>query len=491
MNYLDLVITLLDPVVIPTEAATGTGPETLDYIPGSILLGVAAKGLYPKLSAIEAFELFHSGNVKFGDALPLTEAGYVCLPSPLSLHKRKDARTPRSLKESADQIVDFSVSPRLPDYEKLRGGHVAMDGSGTFMHPAKDVSYRTAIAEDTGLADEGRLYGYQALKRGQRFRSRVSVPKNADLRLLSQALSGEQFIGRAKSSEFGKVCIDCRLGEVWDLAEADAPASEQFVWLLSDAWFHDENGLPSSRPEVTSFEISASINWQKSSFGTRRLAPFNATWKARAEERVVVERGSVLRLIGADCVTGLRHVGLGQERGYGLAFVTNRDLTSVLLDRIEPIGRSEEISSPTIVGSDFLEWLRGRSVAKQDQTEVQVKSLQEFERLKNMYASAQNIAGAPVGPTSSQWAGLVTALESNREVGSFLGNEQDRDTVVWGARFEPGEGASGTFRGYVFELLSQEGGALVLVSLAQRARRAIDTGELFASDAEKSHAWPQ
>ena len=70
MKVLKFKCTLLSDVILNRKSAT-TGPnETLDFIPGSNFLGIAAGALYSKISAKEALTLFHSGKVRFGDANP-------------------------------------------------------------------------------------------------------------------------------------------------------------------------------------------------------------------------------------------------------------------------------------------------------------------------------------------------------------------------------------------------------------------------------------
>src|SRR5690606_13316392 len=81
-------ILLEQPLIISQQAASAGAHQSLDYIPGSVLLGLAASRLYANLPAQTAFTLFHNGIVRFGDALPVDQ-GETGLPMPLNWHLYK------------------------------------------------------------------------------------------------------------------------------------------------------------------------------------------------------------------------------------------------------------------------------------------------------------------------------------------------------------------------------------------------------------------
>ncbi|EPR69808.1 hypothetical protein ADICYQ_1249 [Cyclobacterium qasimii M12-11B] len=67
---------------------------TLDYIPGSNFLGIAARHLYGrpsesgKLTQEEAFQVFHSGEVIFGDGRIATSLNEITYAVPFSFFSR-------------------------------------------------------------------------------------------------------------------------------------------------------------------------------------------------------------------------------------------------------------------------------------------------------------------------------------------------------------------------------------------------------------------
>lgn len=72
MKKLKYKCTLLSDIILTQNAGTKTQQGTLDFIPGNAFLGIAASKLYGTLSQEESLEMFHGGNVRFGDAHPLS-----------------------------------------------------------------------------------------------------------------------------------------------------------------------------------------------------------------------------------------------------------------------------------------------------------------------------------------------------------------------------------------------------------------------------------
>ena len=80
MKTLQFRCTLKSDVILNQKAATEGPNKTLDFIPGSCFLGIVASELYPKdkekndenyeQKIKRAWEIFHSGKVRFGDAHP-------------------------------------------------------------------------------------------------------------------------------------------------------------------------------------------------------------------------------------------------------------------------------------------------------------------------------------------------------------------------------------------------------------------------------------
>ncbi len=60
-------IVLTQPLIISQQAASAGAHQSLDYIPGSVLLGLVASRLYARLDADSAWTVFHSGRIVIPD----------------------------------------------------------------------------------------------------------------------------------------------------------------------------------------------------------------------------------------------------------------------------------------------------------------------------------------------------------------------------------------------------------------------------------------
>ena len=77
-------------IVLNASLATEGNMQTLDYISGSNFLGIVAGQLYAKESPDLCYQLFHSGEVSFGDALIATDnAQSYAMPFSLFVNKLK------------------------------------------------------------------------------------------------------------------------------------------------------------------------------------------------------------------------------------------------------------------------------------------------------------------------------------------------------------------------------------------------------------------
>ena len=122
-----LDIVLNTDAVLTADASSSQVHRSLEYVPGRTLLGVAASRLYADLSAEDAFTVFHSGKVRFGDGIPVLDSRSPCGPTPLSFHREK------LHPEGAVHNLAHPECRRLDQPRQQRSGHV--DGEGRTVPP--------------------------------------------------------------------------------------------------------------------------------------------------------------------------------------------------------------------------------------------------------------------------------------------------------------------------------------------------------------------
>lgn len=444
-----LLIELIDPVITSANSSTTGNPGALEYIPGAMILGATAtRGYIAASNNNKLFDYFHSGAVKFDDGLPIDENGNVGLPNPLSFHHLK-ATDPFV----DGGIVDFSQGNRALGYEQLRGKAISNG-----LHNVKvqtSSTLRTAVDRDTGRAAESRLFGYQMLEAGQRFLSGIEAQDKDTLDTISEYLFGsgnsfvELFLGRSKSSEFGRV----RISECDDLQLVfqKEKTEQTYFWCLSDLWAHDVFGLPTITPTAEFFCSSGEINWANSFTRLRRFSPYNGAWDKRAEEREVIQRGSLFTVEGSDVFPGRYRFGLGQEIGFGHVFVTSeRPLNLVSGQFSQSVEKLTRPVDSQVENSLLVNWLMCGS----ERATLDVN--QDLEKLFEKFELAKKIAGYPVGPGSTQWASLATILQRNRDYKSFLdGKRGEESRQQWAAIYGTSEGDN--FNEFTRKVISEKG----------------------------------
>lgn len=297
MKEQHFLIDLKQPVIISQQSATAGAHQSLDYISGSVILGLSASKLYADLSAEEAFIVFHSGKVRFLNAFVMVNHE-LSLPVPMSLHNFKGESYEQNGRLIAEQVFDVSkisdekLNNRQP--VQLRGFYIST--SGQKITPIKEQTLKTAIDKRQNRAAQGQLFGYEALSAGQQFGFSVQADDDVDDGLwqkVVESLQGVAHLGRSRSSQFGKVDI-C----MTDMSSTTPVPTGRLLtlWLLSDLCLHN-HAQPTLLVKPEFLGLPAGTRWlsEQSFVRTRRYSGFNNYRKHYDKERQVITQGSILR----------------------------------------------------------------------------------------------------------------------------------------------------------------------------------------------------
>jgi len=424
-----LKIELLDDCVFSASSATEGGHESLDRVPGAALLGAAASALYAMLTSDEAFTVFHSGQLRFGDGLPWDDAS-IGWPAPRCWHypKTEEICDGGFLKAVTLYNFAFEERPKPKDddgkdkqLKQLRDGYVHADGRHS--KPLHSLRLKTAINPDTGRANEGQLFGYDALHRGQVFISLLEADDELDEKLFQQvvgALQGEVLLGRSRSAEYGRAKItQISLPEMPMSGKA---ADSLTLWLLSDLALNDAHGQPTLQPDGASLGLPGTeIVWNRTFLRGRRYSPWNAARHGYDRERLVLEAGGVitLKLNGTDRNEAIaileKGVGIYREAGLGRVWV-DPPLLSGAKPQFKPHAQHEpktgEVSEPAhpLVG-----WLKAaagiswKQEAEQWAREFETLYLKTVESSRSLHGIPPHVA---YGPSRSQWGTVLEKAKS-------------------------------------------------------------------------------
>ena len=402
-----LLITLIDPLVATADAASAGRPETLKYVPGAMLLGTIAGRCYDRVA--DPFQSFHSGDLRFGDGLPIDDEGRLGFPCPLSLHSPKGEKKEW---EDLSNLVHTEVGNK--QWKQVRGSALSLDCREVKITTINCL--KTAIDPTEGRAAQSQLFGFEALPAGSRYWSEVSAETGGLIDEIRGAFpAGDYRMGRSRSAEFGRVRIE------WIHAPDTVPLSStavdaQTVWALSDVAL--ERTFGAADPLEKLFQCP--IDYARSFIRTRTVWPFNGHWRARGLQRTVIERGSVIALETQYQGSGVHYLGSHQEIGCGRVVVAPQflsDLKPVNGEAICCVKKQldPETSRPKLTPIfDYFVSVKAASSNAEMRTNNARQALDELNR---HYESAAALAGVDAGwagPSRTQWSAIRALAGSGR-----------------------------------------------------------------------------
>ncbi|OAD21233.1 hypothetical protein THIOM_003004 [Candidatus Thiomargarita nelsonii] len=426
MQKQSFTATLLEDVIISQRAATLGGHSSLDYLPGANLLGAIAADWYSELSEQEAYTIFQSGKVRFGNALPLSETNRLSYPMPLCWHQQKTGAAAIQQKQLQPQNV---LNYQLEKYKEgiqpvqMRNGYIALDGS--ISQPSRHLRMKTAIDPKTGRASQGQLFGYTSLPQGLRFGFMLEADDDVSTDIFAQLIAkmtGDLRLGRSRYAEYGHVAVKKANWTEDKQSISDKPTTDITLWLLADLALLDEWGQPTLLPTTEHFGLpDGDLNLKKSFIRSRHYAPFNSHYARREQERTVLSMGSVLhfKLKQATDIQPLEAgVGLYRQAGLGQVWI-NPQLLQTPQPALEAASIVEKPPKPEQPAIPLAQWLVGQLGQKSQNQEIEKQAKDWLRTLKLLYRSARLLASVPadipVGPSAAQW-GRIRELATKPQV---------------------------------------------------------------------------
>lgn len=402
-------VTLLSDVVLNSTLATEGNMSSLDYIPGSNFLGMVAGKLYPSLSADETYSIFHSGSVRFGDALiSSNDASSYVLPAMLFMDKlNKNLGTDDVY---LHHLIDYS-NPPSKDGSRLqlkqeRGGYLFADGS-VLKNIDKSFSLKSAQDRETRSSKDGAMFGFESLPQGLTFVFSVQFEEEQHYVKINSALVGKHRLGKSKNAEFGQVQIELIEQQPISIGTFEAQAYV-LVYAQSNLCFLDHYGAPTFQPTAQQLGLDASavIDWNKSQIRTHSYSVWNFKRNTTNTQRDCISKGSVFYVTGAKLPVDTRKsLGLHQAEGLGKVIYNPLFLEGNAIDakssfNFKSLEINEKISLEKIAPTTKLsKFLSAQLTLKQHQQAIshaiQVMVYSKDEKIKRLKAIS-----------SSQWGGI-------------------------------------------------------------------------------------
>lgn len=424
--------------IFSLNAASAGGHRSLDYVPGGALRGVV--GRHYDAFGQDAWTVFHSGAVCFGNAYPLLSGVEPAMPIPLSWHHKKGAEHENGGALVAG-IVSNLAKAELPGekLEQLRENYICSD----FRIASPQVQHRQKTAIDRygyGRPRAGALFGYSGLRRGQSFWFDlifVDVPHALQDQVTSRLTEGPISLGRSRHAEYGRALI-ARMENAgaspYQAAEPSANQERVSVYLMSDLAPTPRQGDPVEPPSAPLFHLPEGwkLDWKRTYLRGRTYAPFNGAWRLFGQDRRVWEKGSVITFeVPEDDRPRLPHildvarqliaVGVGFHRAEGLGRVL---IEPWLLagDSPQPVAapassrraadKSDEPTEP-ICHAPVLCWAKARAYERLLPVAAETLVAAVESDLVKLYRRAEQeavVAGKDVfemAPSKAQWGALA------------------------------------------------------------------------------------
>jgi hypothetical protein len=443
--------TLLSDVVLNSKLATEGNMTTLDFIPGSNFLGIAAKHLYGKVTDVEAFQIFHSGGVKFGDGKVATSQEEITYAVPFTFFQNK---LKSDLEKDGIYLHHLISKENHPKDEKgiplqlqqSRSGYISAEG--TFVKEIqKKFSLKSAYDRDSRTSKTGNMFGFESLPTGTTFIFSVQSENEALLEKVTNSIKGTQRLGKSKTAEFGQVQIEL-FEKGKEIKSFDSNGEFVLVYAESNLCFFDQNGQPTFQPNVKNLGLEdGEIDWSKSQVRTYSYAPWNGHRKTTSTQRHCILKGSVFYVKGTKPSETSKYIGNYQAEGlgkviYNPAFLKGKENSieaelRVCLDNSDsPKYKSGSLLSPL---SKFLE-------KKSFSTKVELLTSQEVQKyvdqeVPTTYSKLKDVS-------ASQWGNIrsiASRAKNVQEIKEKLYEGKDA-YLAHGVAFEKCWGENGSRR---------------------------------------------
>ena len=260
MSTMKFKCTLLTDVILNQKSASEGSRKTLDFIPGNNFLGIVASELYKeRIDKKKALILFHTGDVKFGDAHP-SNKGVRGLKIPAVMFYPK-------LKQMAEECYIHYLVPDL-SCERIKHKQLKQCRSGFYCFSSSEkkaeevrveqsFAIKSAYDKQRRRSKDEMMYGYESLEKGSEFYFEICFNDQSEQYkedVKNCLVKGNKRIGRSRTAQYGLVKI-----EEFDYEQvgSDSRQKENLVTVYADGRliFLDKFGIPTFRPTAADLEL--------------------------------------------------------------------------------------------------------------------------------------------------------------------------------------------------------------------------------------------
>lgn len=344
-RYIRYQIKNTEPIRIADDNASQLGQiSTLQYIPGTTMRGLVVNALAAGLSD-EELNLLFSGKVRFLNAymtaIEKDSNGKIVerelFPSPKGFYEDKEIKS--GAKEIENVVVSGEVTP---------GNKRAALGRYSYFDGDTIHYYKVDCGSDLKIAlgnhgEKRNVFRNEYIMPGYYFTGYIAIDDQGISEKIQSVLSGEIYLGNARSSGLGKcVVLECKESEQtpYETYAVKTDQSEKcYMMLLSHTVMRGEYGEVEGL-NLPVLEKLMGVEELKISYcatSTVNVSGYNRTLKSRTPSVCAYEQGSVFCLeykgiFTAEKANALMEKGIGIQKNEGFGRV-------LFLDHYEKIGK--------------------------------------------------------------------------------------------------------------------------------------------------------
>ena len=430
MIRLNFICTFKSDIVLHSSSNTEGKVEKFNYIAGSNFLGMVARA-YNRFGD-DAFDIFHSGKVRFLDAHILIDEQKT-FHVPFSWFAPKGVSLKEAINEKELYNDHFITNEQYKEFanneiqlKQQRNGFLTLDGNvANIQHT---YTQKSAYDRKNRRSKKSAMFGYYALQKATKWSFCVELDDDKYKSNIIEILENSKRLGKSKSAEYGRVEIKYIDDEQNDFIPQELKTIEIdnkhyiFLYAYSRLALTDDMGNNSYHTSLTSLKLDeGEIDWKKSQIRTNRYTPYNTKRENRDFERLIIEKGSILAIevqkefdVKAYSEKIQKGIGLYLSEGHGKVVVNPSFLLSkeVSFQGKEQKTVNEHNSSLKKYGV-INSWLE----------EQEEKKIKEYKLLKSV---KEFIANHNVKNKKSQW-GQIRSLCS-----AYITDEKIYETLFSG-----------------------------------------------------------
>ncbi len=391
----------LSDIVLPASSNTQGNILNSDFISGSNFLGMVASS-YDEFRA-DAFEVFHSGAVSFGD-------GHIVVKNkptykiPLSFHNIKnenDKYFNRILLSDDELRIKREKGEQL---KQIRSGFMSEDG--LYTTPSYNYSQKSSYDKINRRSQDSGMYGYSALKSGTNWIFKIEFADEKYISKVEEKLLGDKKLGKSKSSQYGQVKI----------SPIDTPKTIEafiqkdnitYIYANSRLALYDKDGNFEATPTIENLGLSSGeIDWEKTYIKTSTYHPYNYKRQTKEYTRVCINKGSVIAV--KNCEGLGSKIGAFVSEGFGDILVNPK-----FLEQKEPQLTKYEESKDSKETNTYDKNLISFLSAKQESENSKFKVASDVQDSYKEFLKGEKIS-------KSQWG----------QIRSFSSTAKDKDELI-------------------------------------------------------------